>query len=133
MLIDVSHTGHIPYSPLLTETKHADSIVERAQHWLQKNMARDITMPDLACAVAVSDRTLVRRFSAAVGQSPLGYLKAVRLEAARALLEAGDMSVQSVAAQVGYSDASSFSRLFKQGVGLSPGTYRRRFQLPART
>lgn len=133
MLIDVSHTGQIPYLPLLTETNHADSIVERAQHWLQKNMARDITMPDLAREVAVSDRTLVRRFGAAVGQTPLGYLQAVRLEAARALLEAGDMSVQSVAAQVGYSDASSFSRLFRQGVGLSPGAYRRRFQLPART
>ena len=69
----------------------------------------------------------------AIGQTPLGYLQAVRLEAARALLEAGDMTVQSVAAQVGYSDASAFSRLFRQGVGLSPGSYRRRFHLPART
>ena len=133
MLIDVSHTGHIPYLPLLTETKHADGVVERAEDWLQKNMARDITMPDLAREVAVSDRTLVRRFRAAVGQSPIGYLQAVRLDAARALLEAGDMTVQSVAAQVGYSDASSFSRLFRQGFGLSPGAYRRRFQRPALT
>jgi len=133
MLIDVSHTGHIPSLPLLTETKHADSIVERAQHWLQKNMARDITMSDLAREVAVSDCTLVRRFSAAVGQSPIGYLQAVRLEAARALLEAGDMTVQSVAAQVGYSDASSFSRLSRQDFGLSPGEYRRRFQGPGRS
>jgi hypothetical protein len=43
MLIDVSHTGQIPYLPLLTETKHTDSVAERAQGWLQKNMARDIT------------------------------------------------------------------------------------------
>jgi AraC-like DNA-binding protein len=49
------------------------------------------------------------------------------------LLEVGDLSVQSVASQVGYSDASSFSRLFRQGVGLSPGAYRRRFHLPVRT
>lgn len=76
---------------------------------------------------------MVRRFGAAIGQTPLGYLQAVRLEAARALLEVGDMSVQLVASQVGYSDASSFSRLFRQGVGLSPGAYRRRFHLPART
>ena len=133
MLIDISHTGQIPYLPLLTESNHADSVVERAQGWLQKHMAQDITIPDLARALAVSDRTLLRRFGAAIGQTPLGYLQAVRLEAARALLEAGDMTVQSVAAQVGYSDASSFSRLFRQGVGLSPGSYRRRFHLPART
>lgn len=129
MLIDVSHTGRIPYVPLLAETHHTDSIVERAQHWLQKNMARAVTMPDLARAVAVSDRTLGRRFTAAIGQTPLGYLQAVRLDAARALLEAGDMSVQSVATQIGYSDVSSFSRLFSQTVGLSPGAYRRRFKI----
>jgi transcriptional regulator GlxA family with amidase domain len=132
MLIDISHTGQIPYMPLLTESKHADSIVDRAQDWLQKNFARDVAMRDLARAVSVSDRTLVRRFGAAVGQTPIAYLQAVRLEAARALLEAGDMPVQAVAAQVGYNDASSFSRLFRKGVGLSPGAYRRRFQLIAR-
>ena len=70
MLIDISHTGQIPYLPLLTETDHADSVVERAQGWLQKNMAQDITMPDLARAMAVSDRTLLRRFGAAIGQTP---------------------------------------------------------------
>jgi transcriptional regulator GlxA family with amidase domain len=133
MLIDVSNTGQIPYLPLLTETDHADSLVERAQDWLQKHMAGAISMSDLARELAVSDRTLSRRFIAAVGQSPLAYLQAVRLSAARALLEAADMSVQAVATQVGYSDASSFSRLFRQGVGLSPGAYRRRFHLLAAT
>ena len=133
MLIDISHTGQIPYLPLLTETKHADSVVERAQGWLQKNMRRDITVSQLARELAVSERSLVRRFGTAIGQTPLGYLQAVRLDAARALLEVGDLTVQSVASQVGYSDASSFSRLFRQGVGLSPGAYRRRFQLPVRT
>jgi transcriptional regulator GlxA family with amidase domain len=132
MLIDVSHTGRIPYLPLLTETNHTDSVVERAQHWLQKNMAKDIRMSDLARAMSVSDRTLARRFGAAIRQTPLEYLQAVRLEAARALLEAGDMTVQSIAAQVGYSDTSSFSRLFGQVVGLSPGAYRRRFQMAGR-
>jgi len=128
MLIDTSHTGQIPYLPLLTETDHTDSLVARAQHWLQKRMAEDVAISDLARAVAVSERTLARRFGAAIGQTPVAYLQALRLQAARALLEAGDMSVQSIATQVGYSDVSSFSRLFKQEVGFSPGSYRLRFQ-----
>jgi transcriptional regulator GlxA family with amidase domain len=94
-------------------------------------MARDISGSELARAVAVSDRTLMRRFRAATGQTPLGYLQAVRLQAARALLEAGDMPVGSIAGEVGYRDASSFSRLFKQSLGLSPASYRRRFRLAA--
>ncbi len=132
MLIDVSHTGNLPYLPLLTPSTHSDSIVERAQHWLQKNMARAITMSALSREVAVSDRTLLRRFTAAVGRTPLGYLQGVRLDAARTLLEVGDLTVQSVADQVGYSDVSSFTRLFRQGFGISPGAYRRRFQQPTR-
>jgi transcriptional regulator GlxA family with amidase domain len=72
MLIDVSQTGQFPYIPLLTETSHTDSIVERAQQWMRKNMAKDVRMSDLARAVAVSERTLVRRFGVAIGQSPLG-------------------------------------------------------------
>jgi transcriptional regulator GlxA family with amidase domain len=127
MLIDVSHTSQIPYLPLLADTPHGDLVVDRAQDWLQKNMTREVTMTDLARALAVSDRTLARRFAAAVGQTPLGYLQSVRLQAARALLEAGNMTVQSIAGQVGYKDVSSFSRLFRQTVGISPGSYRRRF------
>jgi AraC-like DNA-binding protein len=53
----------------------------------------------------------------------------IRLHAARALLEAGDMRIQEIALQVGYSDVSSFSRLFRQEIGASPGAYRRRFRM----
>jgi transcriptional regulator GlxA family with amidase domain len=129
LLIDVSNTGQLPYVPLLAETKHGDSVVERAQGWLQKNLARDICVPELARFVAVSDRTLMRRFRAATGQTPLGYLQTLRMQAACALLEASDTALQSIADQVGYNDVSSFSRLFKNNVGVSPGAYRRRFRL----
>lgn len=128
MLIDISQTGHIPYMPLLTEASHSDALVERAQAWLAANMAKEISIKAMAAALAVSERTLVRRFAAAIGQTPLEYLQAIRLRAARALLEAGDMPVQSIAHEVGYADASSFTRLFRVGVGLTPGAYRRRFQ-----
>jgi transcriptional regulator GlxA family with amidase domain len=132
MLIDISHTGQIPYVPLLTEPAHQDALVDRAQHWLAANMAKEVSIRVLAGEMAVSERTLVRRFGAALGQTPLEYLQAVRLRAARALLESGDMPVQSIAGQVGYADASSFSRLFRAEVGLTPGDYRRRFKsLPA--
>jgi transcriptional regulator GlxA family with amidase domain len=79
----------------------------------------------------VSERTLARRFAAATGQSPHAYLQGLRLDAARALLEVGDLTVQSIASQVGYGDVSSFSRLFREVVGLSPGAYRRRFRTHA--
>lgn len=129
LLIDVSQTSQVPYLPLLAERTHSDSLVQRAQHWLQSNMTKEIRISELARALAVSDRTLIRRFKAALEQTPLAYLQDLRLEAARALLETGDQSVDVIANQVGYNDTSSFSRLFRERIGMSPGAYRSRFQI----
>ncbi|WP_454651123.1 GlxA family transcriptional regulator [Bradyrhizobium liaoningense] len=128
MLIDVSQTSQTPYLPLLTHKEHSDSIVHRAQRWLEKNMAREILISELSNEVATSERTLIRRFKATLNQTPLGYLQDMRIEAARTFLEAGDLSISVIAERVGYSDTSSFSRLFKERMGLSPGAYRSRFR-----
>lgn len=128
MLIDVSQTKQTPFLPLLTDKDHADSLVHKAQHWLQKNMSKDVSMRELAHELGVSERTLIRRFNTALGQSPISYLQDLRIEAARGLLEAGNLTVGRVAEQIGYLDTSSFSRLFKEKVGWSPGAYRNRFK-----
>jgi transcriptional regulator GlxA family with amidase domain len=128
MLIDVSQTKQTPYLPLLTDKAHADSLVHRAQHWLQKNVSKDVKMSEMASDLSVSERTIIRRFQAALNQSPLRYLQTLRIETARGLLEAGDLNVERIALQVGYNDTSSFCRLFREKVGISPGTYRNRFR-----
>lgn len=128
MLIDVSQTKQTPFLPLLADKTHADSLVHRAQHWLQKNMTKEVRMSEMASELGVSERTLIRRFQAALDQAPLRYLQSLRIEAARGLLEAGDLTVEAIAAKVGYNDVSSFCRLFKEKVGLSPGAYRGRFR-----
>ncbi|CAM5477179.1 GlxA family transcriptional regulator [Eoetvoesiella caeni] len=131
MLIDVSQTTQTPYLPLLADKAHADSLVHRAQHWLQRRMTENIRISELADALAVSERTLIRRFKIVLEQSPLTYLQHLRIDAARALLEASDQNIEQIANQIGYDDVSSFSRLFRQRMGLSPGAYRSRFQSSA--
>lgn len=128
MLIDVSQTTQTPYLPLLADKMHTDALVHRAQYWLQTNMSKDVRISLLAGELAVSERTLIRRFKAVLEQSPLTYLQHLRIDTARVLLEAGDLGIEEIANQVGYGDASSFSRLFRERLGLSPGAYRRRFQ-----
>lgn len=128
LLIDVSQTSQVPYLPLLAERMHSDSLVQRAQHWLQANMTKELRITELAERLGTSDRTLIRRFTVALDQTPLAYLQDLRLEAARALLENSDQSVKVIASQVGYNDTSSFSRLFRQRIGISPGAYRSRLQ-----
>lgn len=129
MLIDVSQTQQTPYLPLLADTSHDDALVQRAQHWLQNHLAAPLRMAELAEHLAVSERTLIRRFRQAVDTTPLTYLQHLRIDSARALLSGGDLTVQQIAHLVGYGDTSSFTRLFRERVGLSPSAYRTRFRL----
>jgi transcriptional regulator GlxA family with amidase domain len=75
-------------------------------------------------------RTFDRRFKAATGYSPLAYVQALRIEEAKQMLETGSALVDAIGREVGYEDASSFSRLFRRLTGISPGDYRRRFRIP---
>jgi transcriptional regulator GlxA family with amidase domain len=59
----------------------------------------------------------------------LDYVQALRIEEAKQLLERGRHSVDDIGAEVGYRDSASFRRLFKRLTGLTPATYRRRFDM----
>lgn len=127
MLIDVTQTTQTPFLPLLAERQHQDALIHRAQKFLQERMAEPVRIAEMASALAVSERTLIRRFQAVLAQSPLTYLQHLRIDTARAMLEGGDMNIQQIAAYVGYGDPSSFARLFRARVGVAPGAYRSRF------
>ena len=74
----------------------------------------------------VSPSYFRRSFKAAFGETPHQYLTSRRLERAKALLRAGDLSVTEVCHAVGFSSLGSFSSQFRRVVGESPSAYRRR-------
>ena len=81
----------------------------------------------LARKVALSERHLLRRFSAELGTTPARYVAAARVDAARRELEAGDETVATIAARVGFGTAESMRRTFARDLGTAPDDYRRRF------
>jgi transcriptional regulator GlxA family with amidase domain len=98
---------------------------------LGERLDHDYDLGALAAAHHVSTRTLLRRFRAETGQTPLDFLQSLRVSRARQVLESTSLSVDEVARGVGYQDVSTFRRLFSRSVGLSPSEYRRTFRLPA--
>jgi hypothetical protein len=64
-----------------------------------------------------------------VGMPPIKYLKLLRMERAKGLLESSFLSVKEIAFQVGLNDESHFVRDFKLTYGYSPTTYRAQFKL----
>ena len=73
------------------------------------------------------ERSFMRRFREATGLTPLDYVQALRLEEAKQMLEMGDLSVEAIANEIGYEDASFFGRMFRRKVGMTPVQYRLRF------
>lgn len=97
---------------------------------MEAHLREDNVIRRAAESVGLPERTLNRRFRAALGCSPRAYLQDLRIESAKRLLEEARLPVDAISAEVGYEDASFFRRLFRRRVGVSPAQYRRMFRLP---
>ncbi|MBK6614950.1 helix-turn-helix domain-containing protein [Ottowia sp.] len=132
-LMDLQAASPLAYASLTHGGHAADPAIERAQRWASQNYAcTDAPVAEMARTSGMTERTFKRRFAAATGMAPLEYIHHVRLEEAKHLLESGDTAVEAIAFDVGYSDNSFFTRLFKRKVGMTPARYRQRFGTLAR-
>ncbi len=107
--------------------EHADVPIHTVQKWMQGNYAIHATLEELAQHAGMGVRTFLRRFKRATGQTPHNYLQQLRIEAARHLLEISTKNIEEITGLTGYTDSSSFRRLFKEKTGLTPKEYRARF------
>lgn len=74
-----------------------------------------------------SERHLTRVFQRELGTTPARYVEAVRIEAARALLEQTELTLEVVAERSGLGSAETLRRVFVRELGVPPQSYRRRF------
>lgn len=95
--------------------------------WLRENLARDLSLADIAAHAGMSTRTLIRRFREQTGSTPLQWLHRARVRQAQHLLETTEHSVERIAAQVGFGSPTAFRDRFKRTTGVSPHAYRRTF------
>ncbi|WP_321880978.1 GlxA family transcriptional regulator [Paraburkholderia bannensis] len=110
------------------ETRPAGrSALQEVQRWVAANPALAHRVPELAERVGLSPRHFARLFQAEVGLTPAAWVEAVRVDAARALLEAQAEAPKRVAARCGFANADTLRRAFIKHVGVSPAEYRRRF------
>lgn len=82
------------------------------------------TVQSLAEAAGMSRTSFATEFSERMGTSPMQYLTSWRMEIARSLLHSGDLTLTEVAEQVGYASQASFTKAFREVVGMPPGAYR---------
>jgi transcriptional regulator GlxA family with amidase domain len=98
------------------------------QGWIAANLTADLSVAALAERAFMSPRNFARAFRREVGVTPAAYVESVRLERARAELEAGDASVDAVAAMCGFGTVETMRRAFQRQFNVNPAAYRSRFR-----
>lgn len=92
--------------------------------WALRRLDEPLTLADLAAHARISARTLHRRFQNETGLSPLRWLLQHRLDRARQLLEATDLSMDRVAVHSGLGSADSLRQHFVRSMDMTPSMYR---------
>jgi len=98
--------------------------LERAMSYLEERLDSPVRVADLASLVGVSPSYLTSLFRRATGGGVLAHHTALRMAAARRLLDTSSLAVGEIASTVGYTDAFYFSRHFRKIHGVSPSAYR---------
>lgn len=102
------------------------------QTFVHKHYREHISLADIAGAGHISRGECCRVFRRVLGQTPVQYLTAFRLEQSLKLLNSTELSIQEIAAQVGFGTGSYFTERFREALGCTPSDYRRR-HTPERT
>ena len=105
-----------------------DKRVEKIIQVMREDVRGELSLAELAQAVNLSVWRLCHIFKSDVGMPPIRYLRLLRMERAKNLLESSFLSVKEIAFQVGLNDESHFVRDFKSTYGFSPALYRTHFK-----
>ncbi len=127
MLIDLYKDPQASYSIFNLQKQHGDDQILNIQNSLETRFGGDVSMTQLASEACMSQRTFLRRFKRATGNTPIEYLQRLRIEAAKKMLESQDVPVDQISTSVGYDDYGSFLKLFKRYTSISPSAYRKRY------
>lgn len=79
----------------------------------------------LSIAMFMSRAQLLRRLKSLTGNSPAYYIKTMRLEKAKELLETSDICISEAAFQTGFNSPSNFTKVFIEKYGITPSQFRR--------
>lgn len=102
-----------------------DRRIKQAFDHMRQHIRHHLDVDGLAKTAGLSASRFAHLFRQEVGRSPIDYLRNLRLELARALLDRTSLSVADVRARIGWPEPSHFARDFRRRFGFSPSDRRR--------
>ena len=131
---ECSEPTKVLVSPTRVVTRHStdilaidDSLVAESVRFIRENFRKSIQVSDIVSSLAVSRRTLERRFRKSLGRSVHDEIRRVHADQAAQMLVETNLSVSEIAIALGYPDIDNIARYFKKEKGLTPLAYRKKF------
>ena len=132
-LIHMSHTLQLKFGrndqleELVEDIKMKspdEKLLERVMSVINHNLGNaELSVDRIADEVGISRVHLHRKMKELTGQTPHDFIRNIRMKKAASLLASGDMNVSEVMYACGFSNAASFSTVFKKMYGMSPREY----------
>lgn len=105
--------------------QESDGVIQRSIRYIQQHVEEEISRESIADYVGLNPAYLSRLFKKETEQNLIDFLISVKMNRARELLDTTDMTVSSVAQQVGYSNFSHFTKMFRKQFDVNPQEYRK--------
>ena len=113
-------------SPQGNEGRRPAQVIAMSKSYILANLSQPIRLREVAWHVGWSEEHFSRVFKAVIGQSPVHYIRQLRLDQAKSYLVGSNHTISEVAEKTGFSSLSVFSRCFQHSVGISPISYRQK-------
>ena len=125
MLVPYRRPGGQSQFSSFAELPIAADKVGAALAFARENLRENLSVEVLAAAAALSPRQFARTFRTATGTTPAKAIEQLRVDAARAAIEAGGSSMENIAAATGFGDIERMRRAFLRLLGQPPQALRR--------
>lgn len=123
-LLRTHASARIEPKPPRRQTGLGSAQLSRAIDYIEANLDKDPTLPDLAAVAGLSPVYFARQFKRATGLAPHQYLLRARVGRAKRLLAAGDIPIAAIALDCGFCHQEHLTRIFRKQCGMTPGAYR---------
>ena len=131
---ELSALAHAMYHDFIYRVHHLRTnpsyshAIQKCCDYIELSLDRKIRTADLAALVGYTEYYLTEKFKKETGQSVSSYIRYVKVERAKVLLETSDLTVREIAERLAFNTVNYFIQSFRDTTGYSPAQYRKSFQ-----
>jgi transcriptional regulator GlxA family with amidase domain len=120
------HSGPLKINGSVVVDRRVQAVID----YMSEDLSRPLRLQEVAHSVNLSASRLQHLFKADTNMTAAQYLKSLRMERAKQLIDSTFLSTKEIMQRVGMKDESHFVREFKKLYGLPPGSYKQRLPTP---